>query len=509
MTVLLGVAYTGTPAASPFATEGRPIVNASLATYVSPYGALRAADFTATVDWGDGRKSVGVLTDSGSGGVVVSGSHTFLHAGTYSVHTVLRDAHGNAVSVTTPVSVADAPLTVTRITSTQVTGIPFTAALASFTDANPDGLLSDFSAIVNWGDGGSSPGIVQPAAGGGHLVLGSHAYATTGSHNVLVNISDAGGAQARQGTTITTAAPQNGGGSIAGRLFADWNGNGSADAGEPPLSGWTVYLDANNNGQPDPGEIAALSSASGDYTLADVPAGNWQVRTVVPAGWRATSASPQAVSIASGQVVTGVNFGAVHQPPTVQAIYGYADSPQTLTFHFDEPVTGASGTAIRVTNRSTGAVVTPDQVNYDPGSNALTLSFDLPLANGNYRAVLSAAQITDAAGQHLNGAGTAGTDFVFDFFSLAGDVNHDGTVSFADLLALAQHFGQSGATYAQGDLNNDGQVTFPDLLLAQRFGRSVSDNAMAAATGDGLPVGSSDLLTAARRIAKAKSRPAQ
>ena len=33
------------------------------------------------------------------------------------------------------------------------------------------------------------------------------------------------------------------------------NGNGVKDPGEPGLSGWTVYLDANANGQLDPGEL--------------------------------------------------------------------------------------------------------------------------------------------------------------------------------------------------------------------------------------------------------------
>ena len=44
------------------------------------------------------------------------------------------------------------------------------------------------------------------------------------------------------------------------------------DDGEPGLEGWTVYLDANGNGQLDPDERSTTTGANGDYTLAELPA---------------------------------------------------------------------------------------------------------------------------------------------------------------------------------------------------------------------------------------------
>jgi len=54
--------------------------------------------------------------------------------------------------------------------------------------------------------------------------------------------------------------------------------------------------------------------------------------------------------------------------------------------------------------------------------------------------------------------------------TLAGDVNHDGSVNFSDLLILAQNYGSQQPLFENGDLDGDGSVTFGDLLLlAQHY----------------------------------------
>ena len=58
---------------------------------------------------------------------------------------------------------------------------------------------------------------------------------------------------------------------------------------------------------------------------------------------------------------------------------------------------------------------------------------------------------------------------------LAGDLDEDGTVAFADFLVLSQNFGSSSAAYAQGDVDCDGTVAFADfLVLSQNFGQSAA-----------------------------------
>jgi hypothetical protein len=66
---------------------------------------------------------------------------------------------------------------------------------------------------------------------------------------------------------------------------------------------------------------------------------------------------------------------------------------------------------------------------------------------------------------------------------IAGDTNHDGTVNFADLLTLAQHYGSTNAVWETGDFNNDQVVSFPDLLtLAQHYGFTLGNASAAGAS---------------------------
>ncbi len=60
-------------------------------------------------------------------------------------------------------------------------------------------------------------------------------------------------------------------------------------------------------------------------------------------------------------------------------------------------------------------------------------------------------------------------------YTLAGDSDLDGSVGFADLLAVSRNYGiNAGATWSQGDFNYDGRVDFTDLLtLARQYGQSI------------------------------------
>jgi hypothetical protein len=76
---------------------------------------------------------------------------------------------------------------------------------------------------------------------------------------------------------------------ISGAVFNDLNANGLKDGGESGQSGWTVYLDADGNGQLGTGEITATTDGNGSYSFNGLAAGNYTVAEVQQPGWQQTT----------------------------------------------------------------------------------------------------------------------------------------------------------------------------------------------------------------------------
>lgn len=110
-------------------------------------------------------------------------------------------------------------------------------------------------------------------------------------------------------------------GSLAGRKFHDQNGNGVQDATEPALPNWTIYLDANGDGQLSVGEITDTTDAAGEYVFVDPPLGTNTIREMVQPGWMQSSPGPAAnwahtPTLAAGQYLTHLDFGN-YQPAAI------------------------------------------------------------------------------------------------------------------------------------------------------------------------------------------------
>ena len=191
---------TGAPVS---AVEGAPFsgVVASF-TDADPNGV--AGDYSANITWGDQTTSAGTISANGSGGFAVSGSHAYAEEGTYPLAVTVSDAVAGA-STTGSAGAADAALSAVGAPVSATEGASFNGTVGSFTDADPNGALSDYSATINWGDQTSSAGTITANGSGGFVVSGSHAYAEEGTYTVTVMVSDAGGATASAATSASVA----------------------------------------------------------------------------------------------------------------------------------------------------------------------------------------------------------------------------------------------------------------------------------------------------------------
>ncbi len=123
-------------------------------------------------------------------------------------------------------------------------------------------------------------------------------------------------------------------GTIAGDAWNDLDGDGVRDAGEPALAGWTVYMDLNNNGQPD-STIANYTVEPDNYTSGTV------LNTVVPGVTLSAHGSyatdNQVLAMTSSYPSTGtMGFGNTYWGP-----YWY-NGEEELWADFASPVSSVS-----------------------------------------------------------------------------------------------------------------------------------------------------------------------
>jgi hypothetical protein len=95
--------------------SGYPVSNLARASFTAPLATVTdanpsatTADFQASVDWGDGSSSAGIVT-AAVGQFRISGTHSYSAPGKYVAHVLVRDDGGASVSATAPVTISALP----------------------------------------------------------------------------------------------------------------------------------------------------------------------------------------------------------------------------------------------------------------------------------------------------------------------------------------------------------------------------------------------------------------
>ena len=116
---------------------------------------------------------------------------------------------------------------------------------------------------------------------------------------------------------------------ISGTVYNDSNGNGTRDAGEAGLGGWTVFVDANGSGNPA-GQPQAVTAADGSYSIQNLPEGNFPVRVVGQSGYTCTQPSggcTYSEHFTFDVNLTGLDFGESKPTPVTQVLAAKTTAP--------------------------------------------------------------------------------------------------------------------------------------------------------------------------------------
>lgn len=152
------------------------------------YGAGSAADYTATIVWGDGTTTAGTIVATDAGFEVV-GTHTYATQGNFLARVTISNAT-DSTTVVSAVQITDTPLTTTGMLLHANKGRVVVGTIALFSD-DIDLTANDFTATIAWGDGTTSQGkVLATDQAGVFRVFGHHKYKLRGTYNVSVTISN-------------------------------------------------------------------------------------------------------------------------------------------------------------------------------------------------------------------------------------------------------------------------------------------------------------------------------
>ncbi len=171
------------------------------------------------------------------------------------------------------------------------------------------------------------PGVaINPASG---VMTWSPTTADLGEHTIGIRVMDSRGGTAEQTFSLTVCMPESG--RIAGSVFADGNTNGVQDASETGLPGWTAFLDQNQNGRLDSGELSVGTESSGQYAFSNLVAGNYLVRLAPVEGWVPTvpDHSTQNLTLPDGHTKLVAHFGVRQKTGTINSAPRFVSQPPT------------------------------------------------------------------------------------------------------------------------------------------------------------------------------------
>lgn len=167
--------------------------NGDVAAFKDADTSQTPVSFVASIDWGDGTSSTGSVSPGSKATLYkVTGTHTYTKAGNFTTTIKVDDSDGESMTLTGKVTVNNPPILITPQTVNSSAAVPFSGVLGTFTDQNPLATESEYKLVINWGDATPyTDGVVTTnSAGGFFLKGGPHTYASPGTYNMQLFLTD-------------------------------------------------------------------------------------------------------------------------------------------------------------------------------------------------------------------------------------------------------------------------------------------------------------------------------
>ncbi|HEX8119737.1 MAG TPA: SdrD B-like domain-containing protein [Solirubrobacteraceae bacterium] len=401
------------------------------------------AGFTTWVDY-DGDNAL----DAGEPSAVSGGTGTYAIAGVRAGSWTLRQAPNGAYACTAPSGCTYALTLASNGAAAARDFGDFVSRSVSGTvyrDADADGVVPEAgeTGLTGWvvysdADNDNVKDAIEPSTTSNSLGV----YTLTGLANGHYDIRIVGqaGWTCSAPATCTNSGSIGSGQSDTGKNFGVWgpatiSGTVTQDSdadgnGDAPLSGRTVYVDADGDGSLDAGEVSAVSSGAGAYALSGLNPGTYTVRQLLPGGWTCSKPSPCSYTIATAtQPLSGRDFASYTTGSVSGSVLQDADADGAG----DAPLSGR--TVYRDTDGD-GTLDGGEPSATTNGSGAYTLTGLAPGA-ATIRQVLPGGwtQSSPAAGHAIvvtSGSAATGRDFAsWTTGSISGttyeDADFDGT----------------------------------------------------------------------------------
>lgn len=185
----------------------------------------------------------------------------------------------DGTSPTPPGGQANVRPTANFTTDASTGSAPLTVVFDASSSVDPDGDIVGFT--WDFGDG---------STGSGQTV--THVYDTPGPFAPRLTVTDDRGAShTRVGNRIRVNSPPGpGSNDLAGSAYHDADADGERDPGEDPIANLVVFLDEDDDGLWDVGELVAVTDDDGQYGFTGLDGGrSYSVTQELPVGWTNTS----------------------------------------------------------------------------------------------------------------------------------------------------------------------------------------------------------------------------